>query len=290
MFLRARRHGVGSLPLEPLTLTSNFRSDPSLVKWVNETFASIFPKEEDLERGAIPYSPFLAIRSMSEDAGLRVHAFLEDDQASEAERILSLIPEADSSTAVLVRARSHLTEVVALLRKRNIPFQAIEIDQLGERPVIQDLMALTFALLHLADRISWLAILRAPWCGLTIHDLHAISAADTRSTIWDLLRSQNLELTMDGRARLERCLPALTSGVWNRGRIPLRTLIEQTWLALGGPAGVAEDVELADAAAYFDLLDGIDEAGDLASFEALREQVAELFAPPMRRPAIACKS
>ncbi len=44
-------------------------------------------------------------------------------------------------TAILVRARSHLAAIVPLLKKNRIPFQAVEIDQLGERPVVEDLMA-----------------------------------------------------------------------------------------------------------------------------------------------------
>ena len=52
------------------------------------------------------------------------------------------------SAAVLVRSRAHLIEIVNALKRHRIAFQAIEIDQLGERQVIEDLMALTFALLH----------------------------------------------------------------------------------------------------------------------------------------------
>ena len=89
---------------------------------------------------------------------------------------------------MLVRSRAHLVEIVDALKRHRIAFQAIEIDQLGERQVVEDLMALTFALLHAADRVSWLALLRAPWCGLTL------STICTRwperiidATVWDLL-------------------------------------------------------------------------------------------------------
>jgi ATP-dependent helicase/nuclease subunit A len=280
LFLKARREGIGSIQLEPLTLTSNFRSVPFLIEWMNRTFAEIFPKEEDIDRGAVSFSPSVARCTDDPSAAVSVHPFVGEDQAAEAERMVALIGDSAATTAILVRARSHLTALISLLRRRNIPFQAIEIDQLGERAVIQDLMALTFALLHLADRISWLAVLRAPWCGLKLEDLHTVAAEDSRAAIWDLLRLHGGRLTADGKARIERCLPVLQDAVEQRGRVPLRALIEQTWMRLGGPACVDDDSELADANAYFDLLGGFEEAGDLPDFALLREQVAELFAQP----------
>ncbi len=57
------------------------------------------------------------------------------------------------------------------LRARGWPVHAVEIDALGEQPIAQDLLGLARALAHLDDRIAWLAVLRAPWCGLTWADL-----------------------------------------------------------------------------------------------------------------------
>jgi ATP-dependent helicase/nuclease subunit A len=278
LFLKARLEGIGAIRMEPLSLSVNFRSHPGIVEWVNRTFESILPASDDLDSGAVAYSASIPGKN-GNDAIIGIHAAL--DGTREAARVMELLSaERTGSVAILVRSRAHLIKIVSALKQHRIAFQAIEIDQLGERQVIEDLMALTFALLHAADRVSWLALLRAPWCGLTLDDLHALSGADHRATVWDLLRQQQDTLSEDGRARIRRILPVLEQAIAERGRRPLRDWVESTWTRLGGPACVEDETALEDAAAYFDLLDGLAEGADLADFEWFREQVNTLFAQP----------
>jgi ATP-dependent helicase/nuclease subunit A len=278
LFLKARVEGIGAIRLEPLTLSVNFRSRPGIVEWVNRTFESILPASDDLESGAVAYAASVP-GAIGSDAVIAIHAL--QDGTEEAARVIELLgTQGDGSAAVLVRSRAHLIEIVSALKHHRIAFQAIEIDQLGERQVIEDLMALTFALLHAADRVSWLAILRAPWCGLTLHDLHALAGTDHHATILDLLHRQHDALTQDGGARIQRILPLIEQAIAERGRHPLRDWVECAWLRLGGPACVEDETALEDAAAYFDLLEGLAEGADLADFEWFREQVNALFAQP----------
>lgn len=266
LFLKAQREGIGQIALEPLTLTSNFRSTPAIIDWVNQTFAPIFENN-------VPYTfskPGSADDRFAPSANPPVF-HPTDDPA----QILALLRESPGSKAILVRSRTHLIPILRALRDHRIPFQAIEIDALADRPLIQDLLALTHALLHLADRVAWLTILRAPWCGLTLPDLDAIAATGHASTIWDLIHRKDLALSPDGRQRLNRCLPHLRNALDQRGRVPLRTLVEQTWLHLGGPASAQTAADMADVEAYFNLLESLDQTPEL-----LRDQIADLFAQP----------
>ncbi|HLJ50444.1 MAG TPA: UvrD-helicase domain-containing protein [Bryobacteraceae bacterium] len=273
LFLKAWQYGIGRIQPEPLTLSVNFRSGAGIIEWVNSTFATAFPAREDMAKGAVSYSA--AEAAHVERAGtVSLHAFLgeagKDEEAACVRGLVSDAP-AGGSVAVLVRARSHLPAIIAELKRAGIPYQAIEIDELGQRALVQDLMALTFALLHVGDRISWLAVLRAPWCGLSLEELHAIAGGDRSATIPSLLRAEG---------RLARVWPVLESALGERGRWTLRQWVERTWLRLGGPACVTDVTDLENANAYFDVLEGLDRGGEIADFELFRAQVAELFAQP----------
>ena len=75
--------------------------------------------------------------------------------------------------APLARERRHRR----VARARGIAFRAVELERLGERPVVHDLVALAHALCYPHDRVSWLALLRGPLCGLVLDDLHALVAS-----------------------------------------------------------------------------------------------------------------
>ena len=142
---------------------------------------------------------------------------------------------------------------------------AVEIDSLGEQSVAQDLAGLTRALLHLDDRIAWLAVLRAPWCGLRFADLEALCGDDHESAIWDLLQRpvRLARLSADGQARARSAVAALTTALAAREHAPLSRWLERTWTLLGGPACLDDASEQLSAEQFFALLAAAERGGDL---------------------------
>lgn len=285
LFIELQRHGLAHLPLEPLTLTSNFRSTIPVVSWVNDVFRTVFPPHDDVEQGAVRYSASVAAKS-DESGGVYVHP-LFGAKADSASTVVDIVQRAlardqEGTVAILVAGRKHLGSIASALTAAGIEHQAVEIEMLSERPVVQDLMALTRALTHLADRTAWLAVLRAPWCGLTLADLHAIAAGAPQATIRELLERAlaSNNLSSEGRARAERAYRVLELALAERGRQPLRDWVERTWIALGGPATLREPQDLDDARAYFRKLDELDEAGDIADVTQLEERLEGLCAWP----------
>jgi ATP-dependent helicase/nuclease subunit A len=287
LFLRARATGIAGVNLQAIGLRANFRSQAGLVDWVNATFARMMPQQEDIAAGAVPYTASVATQGVLADEAVSVHPFFNDDQAGEAARVAAIVAQArrddaQAKVAILVRNRGHLREIVPQLKDAGLRFRAIEIEELGHRPVVQDLLALTRALSHPADRLAWLALLRAPWCGLTLADLQALAGSDHAYTVWELMNAAAhvADLSADGRARLQRVHAVLQACIDHRCRSSLRERIAGAWFALGGPACVDDTTDLEDAEIYFEYLESHEEAGEIADPAAFEEGLAKLYALP----------
>lgn len=286
LYLRARSDGLGHVELVPLTLRVNFRSQAGVVEWVNSAFSMVFPVREDVTTGAVSYSHSEPFHGRDGDA-VQIHPSLSHDTAAEGEQVVRLIKQAlretpKGSVAVLVRARPHLIDIIGAMKRHGLRYRAIDIEQLGHRPVVQDLYVLTRALLHPADRLAWLAVLRAPWCGLSLADLTALTQDSRRGVIWQLLNDEEVmgRLSAEGRQRLSRLLAVFEQAFESRGHHGLRHWVEATWLALGGGACVENETDLEDAEVYLALLEQLDTAGGLEELQQLDERLGKLFALP----------
>ena len=281
IFWETRERGIGHLRPNPLSLISNYRSHPGLVGRVNTIFEQLFPEQEDSAVGAVPFHASEAFDTVVR-GGVTVHGFLAGEDRREAERVVELVRQAqqapEQTIAVLVRARTHLPWIVDALKSAQIPFQAVDIDSLAQRTVVLDLLALTRAMLHRADRIAWLAVLRAPWCGMQLADMEALSRGGT--SIWSALQDVSA-LTEDGQARVGKLRDVLGPAFEERARWSLRRWVERVWVELGGPACLAADESaFADARAYFDHLEKKQSGSDLVDLPQFEAGLADLYAKP----------
>jgi ATP-dependent helicase/nuclease subunit A len=305
LFERTRRYGLGigtaTVPLTPLQLQTNFRSHAGLVDRLNEIFRQVFgPATGEEYQVTFAESTAHAPAPRGKTSVKVWPSFIvsrpepDDKRAveeAEAKQVVNIIQEhwpavkagdrenSEFRIAVLVRARTHLDLIARRLRKERIPFRAIEIEQLGERQEVRDLASLTRALLHPMDRIAWLSVLRAPWCGLTLKDLHGLAGTDPRSyeqpPVLTLLRERMPLLSEDGQRRAARVLAVLEDTLRGRHRqVSLARWVERTWITLRG----RECVDLAGYAnvqAFFAMLEQL---GPEAT--GLEEQITELCAQP----------
>ena len=300
LFLRVRQEGLGHIHLTPLQLYRNNRSHPEIVDWVNRTFDCVFGAIDDRVLGAVHYESCVAAKDPDPQSGVSIHPLImgepdadAEDTATginpdelEARRIIDIIRATQTerpgaTIAVLVRARPHLDALVDQLQSlaSPIPFRAVEIDALAGRQAVQDLVILTRALHTPGDRLNWLAMLRAPWCGLTLADLHTLAADEHLETVWSLMQDDNrfAQLSEDGRRRLLPLRQILAVAMTNRHVQRPRRWVEGVWHALNGPATLECPKDVQDAEAYFALLDNLTRHGRL-DLEGLDAALEKLFA------------
>ena len=308
-------HGEPALPFRHVPLSANFRTAHALVHSLNRTFGDVFAANDG---SGIEFSPATPARELpgSPSAARTLHVDFVPQSASSADRdaardeqankIVELIRTHLSQieaarrdgksyrVAVLGRSRSALLPVAHALREAGISFLAVELEQLKDRPEVLDALALGRALLNPLDRVAWLGVLRAPWCGLPLEDLHTLVSADAPALLTrpipELLAERVDLVTASSRAAVERVLRAIASAPQITDALPtssLGTWLEQVWLTLGGPACVD-----ATARTNLDLLwQSLDTltngAQDLLS-SALDSALAKLTARPDAEASAEC--
>jgi ATP-dependent helicase/nuclease subunit A len=266
-----------SLPLDFVPLSSNFRTTPQLVRELNETFTQIFAVNDGsgiqfssaqaARDGEFHVEPHLnlhidfipqtvrsqtshpdVMRRKQEAAEKRISAH-EKQTAEIVELIRSLQGRIEAARsrgekfriAVLGRTYAALKPIAEALRDAVIPFRAVDLENLGDRPEVLDALAIARALFNPEDRIAWLGVMRAPWAGLSLNDLHALAGADDpallRRPLPELLHARLHLLSHSGQAAAVRVLETLASAHLMRAAEPSASLgawLEQVWLRLGG--------------------------------------------------------
>ncbi|QOJ23965.1 MAG: UvrD-helicase domain-containing protein [Gammaproteobacteria bacterium] len=300
LFLQARNAGIGSLILQPITLSANFRSQQGIIDWVNTTFAQMMPDCEDVASGAVAYASSIATRPQLTGEAVKIYPFLEKDEVAEARQVVEIITQTRhdfpaGTIAILVRNRSHLFDIVEQIKGAGLRFRAIDIELLHHKPVVQDLLALTRVLINPADAVAWFALLRAPWCGLLLKDITLMAEnnpgmLNKEITVWGLIGDESRwqGISADATVRLRRIWEVLHPCMSNRQRRSLRVTVESAWHALGGPGylnstaknGTGTANHLDDAMIYLDYLENQEEAGDIQDLINFENGLTALYASP----------
>ncbi len=278
---------LGNIPLEALRLSVNFRSQQNLVEWVNESFRAIFPKQDDLITSAVSYSEAVAFDKSASNNNVKIYPQYGRAHKKESQSLVDIVKQIkqenpEDNIAILVRSRSHLAEIIPALRKEELGFKAIDIEGLSTQSSIQDLLALTRAFLFPADRVAWLACLRAPWCGLSLESLFLLCDKNKDKTAWECICDIDLvsKLKEDEQARLKNFKTKYENIFLQKQRLSIRDTIESFWIQLGGPATLSNKTDLENCATYFSLLESLDHGGTIEDLKELLDNVSQLYAAP----------
>ena len=288
VYLNAWRHGLPNVALDSRSLTVNFRATAGLVTWTNEHFPKVLAGADDIGTGAVAYRASVPWNPAGgvEDVVLRTIIDGDDGGVTEADAVVDCVRKARADgvgdhIAVLVRSRTHLRAILPALEGAGIACRGVELRSVLEVPAVHDLISLCRALMHPADRVAWLAVLRAPWCGLLLEDLVVLTDDDDGATILELMgdAGRMARLSQDGRERLERVRGTLLEAVNRRGRASLRRQVEGAWQALGGPALIPPG-DFAEAGACLDMIERYEQEQRVVDIDALEARLSELRLTP----------
>lgn len=312
---------LGDITLEVLLLRTNFRSGRTLVNECNETFRTIFPQsnppdgdvvfheasaanEPKAGEGmhwkieAIPKEP----KDLAENRRRRRNAVRREARdTAELLRTAWNAWSADAErrqhtgdarhvpfrAAVLTRARTHVIEIAKELDKAGLPYRAVDLKPLAEQQEVLDLVAITRALSHPADRIAWMAVLRAPWCGLELAHLHTLAAGDDpahrNEALRHHLRERGRTLPQQAQTRLFRTLDVLDASLEHTGVESLGHRVERTWRSLGGDL-YTTPLQQENIREYLRVLHAMERDGEAFTLKTLDLRLARLFARPSNAP------
>lgn len=291
IFIAACENGIGGVPLEPLQLTVNFRSQAGIIDWVNHAFARAFPSQNDANSGAVAFSHAIAQKSLLPDPAVYCHAIIDDEgDDGEAARVVGIVNDLrqqapQESIAILVRARTHLKRILAALQRANIAWIAADIDPLSGRSAIRDLLNLYAALYTPSDDLAWAALLRSPLVGLELADLLGLRAA--APCFGNAVLNGDLHTFDLSAAALKRIVflrQVMRASYGNRQRFTARETLFRAWCSLGGDALAVADGPsvITDVGRFLACIENLENAnlGRHVSIEQLNNALERLYASP----------
>ena len=264
----------GPKKLDIYNLLVNFRSSPAVVEWNNHVYKSIFNGPADTFVESIPFRSFAG--------NVTVEAAESAD--SEASRVVELVQSAfredpNQSVAILVRGRSHLKYILPALKQAGISASGTDIDPIADCAPVSELVSLIRALWHMADRTSWISLLRAAFVGLSWEDCLTVSQGHKVIPVALRMAAVQDKLTQDGKIRVKRLVNALDAVELASRSDELVWKARSIWVALGGISTV-DQTELGDVNTVFKLLGTHTANGGLLDPQAFFNAISKLYASP----------
>ncbi|BCE02210.1 UvrD-helicase domain-containing protein [Marinicellulosiphila megalodicopiae] len=283
LFLHTAQHGIGEIKLEKVSLTANFRSQANLVNWFNDSFSNIFPAKNNIEKAAVKYSLADSTRPAIEALNTNTYLMNSNNENFDAAQLEAChvtadilekqLLDPDATFAILVRSKRHLITLIQMFKQHNMAFQALDLVQLNNLPIINDALHLTLSLLHLGNRLNWTGLLQSPLLGLSFEEIEAIQNQNC-PTILSGLKSW---LLVEPNAKVQRFVDSIEHSLQQMMRLPLSQWLEQTWYQLGGAhLQNTQNQEAFDA--YLNLLNSLEYNQVQSKPEILNNAVNALFA------------
>jgi ATP-dependent helicase/nuclease subunit A len=305
LFMQICEQGIGDIKPQFRQLKVNFRSSEKVVDWVNQQFSHIMPAHDDRQFSAVSYAHSKAFNQFDpnsqndKDFGVETILCLDsDDNQSQAHAMLNVINmhltenktiqiESESNSvqaklktlAILARSRPHFEEIIQLLNQHKINYQAVEIDRLSKKMVVNDISHLAFALTDQYDELSWCACMRSPWFGLTLDEVRLVmTVTDNNRSMPNRIADATEHFSEASKERCKKILPLLIQTIGFKSQKNFAQWLLGCFTALGGLAQLDFDSDLDDLNACIEKLAELSDGGELNDRKQIQESINKLFA------------
>ena len=276
IFLQVIKKGILHIKPKFIELDRNFRTDKNLVRSVGELITNNLINFEDIKYKK-SYSDITL-----KDADFKA---VDTKNIERSQYIINLIKELSNkhknyNIAVLANNRLELIPIIDKLNKQNIIFNSKNIYSLNKQWLISDLLSLLKALKNKDDKISWLSILRAPWCGLLLDDLLLISEENKHKLVWQTINDKNIQAKFSNcsRKRIKHFIDALLPAISEQGSFYWSYIMFITCTRLGLDSYL-EQYEMGIKQSFFDLLFKMEKDQVDVDIEVLEHKLNNLYQP-----------
>jgi ATP-dependent helicase/nuclease subunit A len=278
-----------TLPLTPLSLTTNFRATPALITWVNRVFGGTVMADPQLSGGlkfAEAYPGPSAEGGEAPCLALFAHEDKYEARAQEARwlshKITESLPDlpAGESLAILLFARTHLATYLAALQEAGLVPRVREGLKLMDSRVASHLHNLARALVRPQDDVAWAATFTGPW---TEPNLKVLAAcAQATGDVWPE-KIQAFAGTLASPGELAHLAQMLLAARERVGREPLAETLERflndtaAWMNIAAWEGA---LGVACARTYLNLLADAEEGLPETTFLKADFALEGAYQPP----------
>ncbi|WP_395946453.1 UvrD-helicase domain-containing protein [Caedibacter taeniospiralis] len=176
-FLEVKSQGINQIKPKFLQLHCNFRSQKSIVDWVNKSFSQIFPAEDDMNYGGISYAYASTLSEINDQEAVGLSLFSDDQDeadyvAHEIKHYLQKHPV--HHIAILARTRTQLKTMIPILKAHQIKLVENEIETFYRQPIVVDLVSLAAILTNPEQEIYWMSLLQSSLFGFSLNELDRV--------------------------------------------------------------------------------------------------------------------
>lgn len=295
-----KRDGMDPLPVTPIQLSINFRSNPTLIYWVNDLFGETVMRHIDKTSDDVRYNsasspypkdnknplyPECAVFSPTHDdndKGLSSSELREKEADYLAFRVSECLKDLKKgeTIGILLFTRTHLSTYLASLKGYGIYPRTKDGIKLIDNHEIAHIANLARALARPHDMLAWAACLRSLWLNIPVKQIYMIinSAGDT---FFQRLKSY-LDSGKNNNKSLHDFMDMVRSARARIGRDPLAKVLKKAWLSLCGASMIAaingrQGVE--NITYFFDALEGAEAGSPEETLSMMEIILDDLYEP-----------